>query len=89
MFFGSCHVQRHLSNTAPAAPATTGIQKVGHIVVIYMENRSFDNLYGQFDGADGLSTASASVVTQLDAQGNPYTNLPAIRASRATWLKLL
>ncbi len=79
--FSSCHVQRRVSNATPATSATTGIQKVGHIVVIYMENRSFDNLYGQFDGADGLSTASTSVVTQLDAQGNPYTNLPAIKAS--------
>jgi acid phosphatase len=84
MFLGSCHVQRRVSGSAPSVSGSaTGIQKVGHIVVIYMENRSFDNLYGQFDGADGLSAASTSVVTQLNAQGNPYTNLPAIKASSA------
>jgi phospholipase C len=69
----SCHTQRHL-----AGSPTTGIQKVGHIVVIYMENHSFDNLYGQFEGADGLSAAATANVTQLDAKGSPYSVLPAI-----------
>jgi phospholipase C len=30
------------------------LQHVGHIIVIYQENWSFDSLYGQFPGADGL-----------------------------------
>jgi phospholipase C len=83
MIFVSCHTQRHLSNTTTGIQATGGIQKVGHVVVVYMENHSFDNLYGQFEGADGLSAAGATAVTQLDARGNPYTNLPAINASSA------
>ena len=40
------------------------LQKVQNIVVIYAENRAFDNLYGNFPGANGL----ASVV---DASGKP------------------
>ena len=32
-----------------------GIEKINHVVVIYMENHGFDNLYGQFEGADGLN----------------------------------
>jgi phospholipase C len=30
------------------------LRRVGHIIVIYQENWSFDSLYGQFPGADGL-----------------------------------
>ncbi len=59
-------------------PAPAGINKVGHIVVIYMENHSFDNLYGQFEGADGLAQASRESITQLDKTGEPYATLPAI-----------
>ncbi|MEP6503967.1 MAG: alkaline phosphatase family protein, partial [Betaproteobacteria bacterium] len=44
---------------------TTALQsKVQNIVVIYAENRSFDNLYGNFPGANGLSTV-------VDATGTP------------------
>ena len=39
-----------------------------NIVVIYAENRSFDNLYGNFPGANGLSTV-------VDASGNADVRL--------------
>ena len=55
-----------------------GINKVNHVVVIYMENHSFDNLYGSFSGANGLQNANASNETQVDSAGIPYTVLPAI-----------
>ncbi|HEU4556139.1 MAG TPA: alkaline phosphatase family protein [Chitinophaga sp.] len=58
-----------------------GIEKVKHVVVIYMENHSFDNLYGQFEGANGLANASKEAVTQLDRNGKPYQYLPAIPRS--------
>ena len=60
-----------------------GIKQVGHVVVIYLENHSFDNLYGQFEGANGLSDAAAANVTQLDAQNKPYTYLPPIAGASA------
>ena len=31
-----------------------GIERLEHIIVIYLENRSFDQLYGLFPGADGV-----------------------------------
>jgi phospholipase C len=46
-----------------------------HIVVIYMENHSFDNLYGEFPGANGISNA-ADHARQVDRSGKPYTVLP-------------
>ena len=51
-------------------------QKVKNIVVIYAENRSFDNLYGNFPGANGLSTVmnadgtpTAAYIAQKDRDG--------------------
>jgi acid phosphatase len=58
-----------------AAPNYADIQTV---VVIYAENRSFDNLYGTFPGADGLASASKRSVVQLDRDGKPMRGLPAI-----------
>src|SRR5579883_1333463 len=61
------------SSTTTAAP--TGISKVGHVIVIYMENHSFDNLYGEFPGANGL-TAPLATHTQTDSNGKTYKYLP-------------
>ena len=57
---------------------TDGINKVNHVVVIYMENHSFDNLYGQFAGANGLQNATAANTTQVNGTGTAYTFLPAV-----------
>jgi phospholipase C len=59
------------------------ISKVNHVVVIYLENHSFDNLYGQFAGANGLSRAQADNIIQVDSNGNPYTFLPPISGTSA------
>jgi acid phosphatase len=53
------------------------LRKLDHIVVIYLENRSFDNLYGEFSGANGLAAAAGAPV-QVDASGAPFVTLPAI-----------
>lgn len=52
------------------------IGQVRHVVVIYMENHSFDNLYGGFDGADGISGVPDSLITQLDARDSAFGVLP-------------
>lgn len=59
-------------------PSPSEINKVKHVVVIYLENHSFDNLFGEFPGANGLSNATAANYTQVDATGTPYGVLPAI-----------
>jgi phospholipase C len=53
-----------------------GLKGIEHIVVIYLENRSFDHLFGAFPGANGLANAGGSA-TQVDANGQPYEFLPA------------
>ena len=48
------------------------------MVVIYGENRSFDNLYGSFPGANGIAQASARSKTQLDLDGSALPMLPPV-----------
>ena len=52
-----------------------------HLVVIYEENHSFDNLYGSWGDVngqhvDGLSDATTAQQTQVAQDGTPYTCLP-------------
>jgi phospholipase C len=65
-----------------AATATQGapkknLAKIRHIIVIYEENRSFDNLYGTFPGANGLANAGTAA-TQVDLSGHPFATLPPV-----------
>jgi acid phosphatase len=46
------------------------------VVVIYAENRSFDNLFGHFPGANGLHSKSAKAIQQVDRDGT--TVLPIL-----------
>lgn len=71
------------SSSSSPASTDTGINKVNHVVVIYMENHSFDNLYGSFSGANGLSNATTSNYIQVDSNGNTYTTLPPVVGSTA------
>lgn len=64
-----------------AAAQKTSDNKLGdiqHIIVIYAENRSFDNLYGLFPGANGIRNATPEQYTQIDHDGKPFTTLPPI-----------
>ncbi len=49
--------------------------KIGHFVVIYTENRSFDHIFGLFPGAEGLNSKPARIV-QVDVEGRPLETLP-------------
>src|ERR671939_480472 len=60
------------SSTAMAQPSNLPIN---HIIVIYQENRSFDNLFGKFPGANGLEQPGAQV-PQVDKHGVVYQTLP-------------
>ena len=66
--------------TAPAAASDdhhgdrhrAGLDRIRHIVVVYEENHSFDNLYGGWEGVEGLGAADAAHTTQVDQAGNAY-----------------
>ena len=44
-------------------------------MVIYEENHSFDNLYGGWEGVNGLANADAAHTAQVDQSGTPYSCL--------------
>ncbi len=58
--------------------AIAGGDKITNIVVIYAENRSFDNLYGAFPGANGLQNVTADQARQIDRHGKPLPELPSV-----------
>jgi acid phosphatase len=61
---------------AAAQGARTGTDNIETVVVIYAENRSFDNLYGAFPGANGLQNVTAADSTQVDRDGSVLKELP-------------
>jgi len=65
-----------LTGASAFAGGPEGLGKIEHIVVIYLENRSFDHLFGSFPGANGLASASEAAI-QVDEADKPYAFLPA------------
>ena len=54
--------------SAPCSAAQ--LSDVEHIIVIYLENHSFDNLFGFFPNADGIAAAGATKI-QVDRTDTP------------------
>jgi acid phosphatase len=81
---GACATHSVPPPATGADPTTTALRaNVGTIVVIYAENRAFDNLYGNFPGARGLSEVIdadgrplAAYRAQLDRDGSVLAALP-------------
>lgn len=57
------------------AAGANPINQINHVIVIYQENWSFDSLFPNFPGANGIANDSATV-QQVDKNGKPYTTLP-------------
>jgi phospholipase C len=51
------------------------LRDVKHIVVIYEENHSFDNLYGGWEGVNGLSSVDINHTVQVNQAGQRYSCL--------------
>jgi len=45
------------------------LRDVKHIVVIYEENHSFDNLYGGWEGVNGLGSVDVARTVQVNQEG--------------------
>ena len=84
MVLAGCINHDVLSKAEGGDPATRVLRsKVDTIVVIYAENRAFDNLYGNFPGAHGLSEVIDKegrplppYVPQIDRNGSVLQTLP-------------
>ena len=64
-----------LTSNAAYAQVPDPLAKIGHIVIIFNENRSFDSMFGRFPGANGLASAGDRAL-QIGPDGKPYTTLP-------------
>jgi len=53
----------------------SSLNKINHIVVIYEENHSFDNLYGTWEGVNGRSNAPSAKTLQVGQTTGAYTCL--------------
>jgi acid phosphatase len=68
-----------ISITMPAREVYgASIDSIETIVVLYAENRSFDNLYGRFPGANGLSQLAPADYLQRDRDGSVLKELPPV-----------
>lgn len=63
---------------AARAPVDAALRGIEHIVVIYGENRGFNNLYGLFPGANGIAQADATHTLQTDHDGSVLPRLPTV-----------
>ena len=71
-----------LAITGPALAASPHehrpeLDRIGHIIVVFLENRSFDHLYGLFPGAEGIQDSGFASI-QLSAEGRQFATLPAV-----------
>src|SRR5450432_303727 len=75
----SCGDNHDAATDAPTTPVdgtpAASLASVKNIVVIYAENRGFDNIYGKFPGANGLP-ANGTYQPQLDRDGSQLQKLP-------------
>ena len=67
---------------AGAGDGAVELTSLKHVVVIYLENHSFDNLFGSWPGADGLGDGGVGI-PQVGPEGGAYTTLPEYAASPA------
>jgi len=63
---------------AASAATADPVSKIGHILVIYLENHSFDSLFGLFPGAKGIADAEHTP-RQVDQYGRVYQTLPPVQ----------
>jgi len=58
--------------------AAAGIADIDTVVIIYAENRSFDNIFGTFPGARGVNDLKPENYLQIDRNGEVLEKLPAL-----------
>jgi len=67
-----------------AAAAASPLRQMNHVVVIYEENHSFDNLYGGWERVNGRADADAAHTRQVNQAGAPYRCLLQVDVNLAT-----
>ncbi|MDQ6697788.1 MAG: alkaline phosphatase family protein [Actinomycetota bacterium] len=70
----SSHGPAHVSSASSVVtkgPVRQGIHKIQHIVVIMQENRSFDEYFGTYPGADGIPRVNGRFTVCMPNPGGP------------------
>lgn len=62
-------------NSSPTKPNIASAQRIDHVIILYLENHSFNNLMRGFPGADH---GPVSVTPQNDEKGNKLAFLPPV-----------
>lgn len=74
-----CGIAALAAQPLAAAPTQAeGLNRIRHIVVIFLENHSFDSLYGRFPGANGIAQAQPQTSMQSGPDGRLYETLPPV-----------
>lgn len=71
-------------NAGTTGKGDAHLDAIQTIVVIYAENRSFDNLYGGFPGANGLQNLKPEQYLQRDRDGTIMKALPPVSGQGLT-----
>ena len=66
----SAHVERASGGSREGYVVESGIHKIKHVIVIEQENRSFDNYFGTYPGAEGITMKDGTPTVCLP---NPAT----------------
>jgi phospholipase C len=61
-----------VGGAAASGAGSDRLSRINHIVVIYQENHSFDNLYGRWEGVNGLRHAPRARTIQVNQAGVAY-----------------
>ena len=72
---GSVQVAPVLAGSADGQSGANQLDKINHIVVIYEENHSFDNLFGSWEGVNGRANATAAHTLQVNQAGVAFNCL--------------
>ena len=70
--------------TAQVAAASSGTP-IKHVVVIVQENRSFDNLFAMFPGADGATSGKTHNGQTIELKPRPLTSNLVLNNSHLAW----
>lgn len=63
-----------------ASAQDRGIDKINHVIILFLENHTVDNLYSLLPGVDGVNSPGGAI-TQVDRDGNAYATLPPVKVS--------
>lgn len=63
-----------------ASAQERGIDKINHVIILFLENHTVDNLYSLMSGVNGVNSPGGAV-TQVDRDGNAYATLPPVKVS--------